>query len=65
MAHEPDVIEACHSLQLRLGVPGAPRGPGHAERALVVACPFVQEGLFEHYQMINSGFWVHDAELDK
>ena len=18
-----------------------------------------------HYQMINSGFWVHDAELDK
>ena len=54
-----------------VGMPrrGAPPRPGGAERgaerAAAVACPFVQEGLFEHYQMINSGFWVHDAELDK
>jgi len=71
MAHEPDVLEACDTLQLRLSVPGVParveRGAAErsAERSVVVACPFLQETLFEHYQQVNSGFWVHDAELDR
>ena len=64
MELEPDVIEACDALQLRLSVPAA-AGADHLFAEMSVACPFNQDNLFDHYQHINSGFWVHDAELDR
>lgn len=63
MVFEPDVLEACHRLRLRVGllpcVEHACAGAGHVA-PLEVGCKFVPEGdMWDHYECINHSFLVH------
>ena len=68
MAFEPDVLEAAHRLQLRVGVPlGGFEAHMihksllfHASVPLEVQCAFVAEAeIWNHYEAINRDFLVH------
>ena len=54
MTHEPDVLEACDVLHVRVSAAGSVDDP------VVVDCHFAHEKIFDHYQQINRGFWQHE-----
>ena len=54
MTHEPDILEACDVLHVRVTAAGSVDDP------VVVDCHFAHDKIFDHYQQINRGFWQHE-----
>lgn len=69
MQFEPDALEACHALRVRVaclpaGATGMARRYGLA--FVEVGCPFanVEAAIWEHYERVNPHFYVHHDARD-
>ena len=59
MAFEPDVLEACHQMRLRVACVAG----GDRPLPLEVGCAFVSEAeIWKHYEEINKGFYIHNDD---
>ena len=59
MAFEPDVLEACHQMRLRVACVAG----GDRALPLEVGCAFVSEAeIWKHYEEINKGFYIHNDD---
>lgn len=54
MTHEPDMLEACDMLHVRVTATVSLDDP------VVVDCRFAHDKIFEHYQQVNRDFWQHE-----